>query len=146
MPSSTLASLPAGKKIFEKTNIGDPNIEQTFVSNQSITTEVRFYSGRHPGARGFYFSLYGRYANFKSNYPYEYTDDNDNNYSMPLYANAKGIGGGIMIGSQWLIAKRVVFDWYILGAHYGSLKGSLNGVADLSGMDQKKRSREYRMT
>ncbi|MCC9135931.1 hypothetical protein ACFSKU_15790 [Pontibacter silvestris] len=43
----------------------------------------------------------------------------------------KGFGGGLMIGAQWLIAKRVVLYWYIIGAHYGKLKGDGSAVTDL---------------
>jgi len=43
-------------------------------------------------------------------------------------------GAGLMIGAQWLIARRITLDWYILGGHYGSIKGDASGTADLSSM------------
>ena len=140
MPSTMLMNVPAGKKIFEKINNGENDnldIQQTATSNHAVTAEVRFYSGRHPGARGFYFSLYGRYANFKTDYPYKYTDANGQDYSIPVNTNTNGIAGGVMVGAQWIIAKRVTFDWYILGAHYGSVNGTLNGTADLSALSKE---------
>ena len=33
-----------------------------------------------------------------------------------------------MIGAQWHLGKVVTLDWWILGAHYGTSNGTLNGV------------------
>jgi hypothetical protein len=140
MPSTYVKDVPLGRKIFENTTNGEDDnvdIKETLLSNQTITAEVRFYGGKHPGARGFYFAAYGRYVNLKSTYPYEYYDESDKLYPIPVQGKAKGIGGGVMIGAQWLIAKRIVLNWYILGAHYGSLNGTLNGTADLSGLSEE---------
>lgn len=105
------------------------------VGNNTYTGEIRFYAGRKPGPRGFYLSLYGRYMNMEAAYSHDY-DTNSKTYILPLDGTLKGFGGGVMIGSQWLIAKRVAFDWYILGGHYGKLKADLRATADLSTMTE----------
>ncbi|QCR24843.1 DUF3575 domain-containing protein [Pontibacter sp. SGAir0037] len=107
------------------------DLDKIQLSNNAVTGEFRFYTGKKPGARGFYVSVYGRYTTIKTNYIYDYETQNTS-YQLPLQADMKGFGGGLMIGSQWLIAKRVTFDWYIIGAHYGKLKGDLAAVRDLS--------------
>ncbi|HEX5150847.1 MAG TPA: hypothetical protein VFW07_05335 [Parafilimonas sp.] len=137
MPSTKVGAIPVGKKIFDKISDEENDnvdIKESVVSNQAFTAEVRFYGGKHPGARGFYFSVYGRYGNFTTDYPYEYEDETGSMYSIPLQVKANGFCGGIGIGAQWLIAKRVTLNWYILGAQYGGLNGTINGVADLSSM------------
>jgi hypothetical protein len=32
-----------------------------------------------------------------------------------------------MLGSQWMIARRVALDWWIVGPHFGAGKGTLSG-------------------
>ncbi|MGI8952704.1 MAG: hypothetical protein ACR2FN_14105 [Chitinophagaceae bacterium] len=110
------------------------DLNNFLVSNNAFTTELRFYGGKKPGARGLYFSLYGRCTKFKIDYLYNY--DGNSKYTIPLKINATGAGGGAMIGKQWLIAKHVTLDSYILGGHYGTLKGTANGAADLSSMPE----------
>jgi len=137
MPVTSLNSLPATSSITDRffqddSEIGN-DLRDVTAGNQSITGEIRFYGGKHSGARGFYLSLYGRHLNMNVNYLMDY-DTETRAYQLPIKSSMKGFGGGLMIGAQWLIAKRVTFDWYILGAHYGNLKGDANILADLSSM------------
>lgn len=147
MPASNVGELPAVKFLSEKFD-EDELINGINIMNASAnayTGEFRFYGGKKPGARGFYLSLYGRYTDMKIGYDYTYeANDYDpvtyeytgtRSYNIPIKSNIKGFGGGLMIGAQWLIAKRVTFDWYILGGHYGKLKGDANGFADMSSMN-----------
>lgn len=119
------------------------DLNSLIVGNHTFTGEIRFYTGKKPGARGFYLSLYGRYMNLKAAYPYEYETDRII-YTIPFDGKIKGFAGGLMIGSQWLIAKRVTFDWYIIGGHYGKLNVEIPGMTDLNTMtvDGKIRMKE----
>lgn len=107
------------------------DIDRISLSNSAYTGELRFYTGHKPGARGFYCSLYGRYSQLTIDYPYEFYT-NTKTYVIPIKTTPKMWGAGLMIGAQWLIAKRISLDWYILGGHYGSIKGDASGVVDLS--------------
>lgn len=142
MPVTSLNSLPVTSPITDRffqddSEIGN-DLSAISTGNQSITGEVRFYGGKHAGARGFYLSLYGRQLSMDVNYLMDY-DTQTRAYQLPIKSNLKGFGGGLMIGAQWLIAKRVTFDWYILGAHYGNLKGDANILADLSSMSEQEK-------
>ncbi len=142
MPSSLLGDLPAIKKASEKFSDGDElfdGINSITASNKAYTGEFRFYGGKKPGARGFYLSLYGRYTDIKLDYDYTYEAQNGP-YSIPIKSSFKGIGGGLMIGAQWLIAKRVTFDWYVLGGHYGKLTGNGNGLANLTALSANEKA------
>lgn len=136
MPSSVIGELPLTDKIFTKVDNEKlrNDLNKISASNQTYTGEFRFYGGKHAGARGFYLSLYGRYAKFDVDYDYDYTSNSNQSYKVPLKSTLTGYGGGLMFGAQWLIAKRVTFDWYIIGAHYGKLIGDGAGKVDLSSL------------
>jgi hypothetical protein len=142
MPATFLDDLPVSSTVIDRFSQDDDefsnNLSAVSAGNQSITGEVRFYGGKHAGARGFYLSLYGRQMSMDVNYLMDY-DTETRAYQLPIKSNLKGFGGGLMIGAQWLIAKRVTFDWYILGAHYGNLKGNANIISDLSSMTEQEK-------
>ena len=140
MPSTNLGELSVIKKISDKINEGEEliaGINRMRVDGKAYTGEFRFYGGKKQGARGMYLALYGRYATFNHDYNYRFTNSSNNVLSVPLKSKVKGYGGGLMIGKQWLIAKRVNLDFYWLGGHYGKLSGTTNAVADLSSLSQQ---------
>ncbi|WP_242693093.1 DUF3575 domain-containing protein [Sabulibacter ruber] len=142
MPKTNVASMPLVEKVVDRYMKDEEDIveqiKESNVAYKSYTGELRFYAGKKPGARGFYLSLYGRYMNLDAAYTHEY-DTDLRTYDIPIDGNINGFGGGLMIGSQWLIARRITFDWYILGGHYGKMKLNLDGKADLSAMSAQER-------
>jgi hypothetical protein len=137
MPETTVASVFLVEKATDqypnKYEVIIDELDAATVANNTFTGEVRLYTGEHPGARGFYLSLYGRYMHLRGAYPYDY-NIHGNTYHLPFEGKLKGLGGGLMAGSQWLIANRVTFDWYILGGHFGKSKADMLAMADLSTM------------
>lgn len=136
MPLSNVNDISLVKTVVEKYLASEDALKKDLAnlstSNKTFTGEFRFYGGKHPGARGFYLSLYGRYTDMQVNYNYNFMAANNQKYLIPLKNNLKGFGGGLMLGSKWLIAKRVTFDWYIIGGHYGKLTGDRAGVMNLN--------------
>ncbi len=130
MPSS---GIPFKGSILKA--IGDDdeakNILETLkLANFAFTPEVRFYVGRNGYGRGFYLALFYRYAKFTANdllltYDGSSGTEQHLNMSGELTTNT----GGFMLGSQWLIGKRMCLDWWILGPHYGSGKGIFSGAS-----------------
>ncbi len=49
-------------------------------------------------------------------------------YAASNEPSFKGFGGGLLIGAQFIIAKKVSIDWWILGGHFGV--ASLHGEMD----------------
>jgi len=137
MPKTQLGNITLIKRIIDqvaKDGDGIKNdINKIGISNNCFTGELRFYTGHKPGPRGFYLSLYGRYSQFNIDYAYEY-ETGSKTFAIPIKASSRMWGAGLMIGAQWLIARRITLDWYILGGHYGSIKGDASGTADLSSM------------
>ena len=137
MPQKRVTSLPVVDKALDNWLEEDHDFMKDFdaisVGSNALTGELRYYTGKHPGARGFYVSLYGRYTNANIDYLHEY-ETSDKVYHIPFDGKLQGIGGGLMIGAQWLVAKRFTLDWYILGAHYGNTSIDLPAKANLSSM------------
>lgn len=144
MPLSTVGDISLVKTVADKYLSDEDNLKNDLsnvsTGNKTYTGEFRFYGGKHPGARGFYLSLYGRYTDMQVNYNYNFTAANNQKYLIPLKNNLKGFGGGLMLGSKWLIAKRVTFDWYVIGGHYGKLTGDGAGVMNLSSLSATDKS------
>ncbi len=141
MPETNLGSLRLTEKVsnaLDEPDITD-DLSKITTSNNTYTGEFRFYGGRHPGARGLYLSLYGRYTNIDFDYAYDYTTSGKT-YLLPFKGTATGYAGGVMLGAQWLIAKRITFDWYIIGGHAGKLKVDAPATADLSSMTAAEKS------
>jgi hypothetical protein len=126
-------NLPFQDQFADQIGDGDPDLEANVralkVGNFAITPEVRFYLNRKGYGRGFYIAPYYRYAKFKSDeLPVTFTGDGGTDKTIKLKGDIATHSGGLMIGAQWHLGKVVTLDWWILGAHYGTSNGTLNGV------------------
>lgn len=143
MPSTNITESPLGEKVMDIVAEEGDDISQQLdklkMSGNAVTLEFRVYTGRRPGAKGFYAGLYGRYSTFKYDYPYDFEAPSGNTV-VPLKGDSKGIGGGVILGGQFMIAKRVVVDLFIIGGHYGRLTGNAEGLTDLSDLDEADRA------
>lgn len=139
MPETQMSKTMMAKQIFRYMET-DPDtdveaeLENLYMSGNAITGEFRFYfGGKKKGARGFYTSLYGRYTTYNFDYSYDYTADTEV-YNLDINGNANVFGGGLGSGFQFLIAKRVILDFYIIGVHFGNINGKATALTDLSNM------------
>lgn len=124
--------VPFKSTILDAIGDGDDDtrdlINQTQLSNFAITPEVRFYLGKGYG-KGFYIAPYYRYVSFSTNQvPVSYISNNGSRQAVNLSGDLHANTGGIMFGAQWLLGKHFCLDWWILGAHYGSGKGTFSGT------------------
>lgn len=111
----------------------EANIRSLKVGNFAITPEVRFYLNQKGYGRGFYIAPYYRYAKFNSDeLPITFDGDANTTKTIKLKGDITTHSGGVMIGAQWHLGKVVTLDWWILGAHYGTSNGTLNGVPSSS--------------
>lgn len=124
-----------GKEIV-KQGIIDPRYYGFQIGNSAVTADVRFYLGRKKGMQGLFTGVCGRYAIFDAdNVDFNYIPDFENVYNVPLVSNFSGIGGGIVIGKQWIIKKRITIE-NVSGIYYGKISGSLTSNKDLSGISE----------
>lgn len=139
MPTTNMTKTALTKEVMKYFEDGEDGmseqLDQLKMGGNAITAEVRFYTGRRPGAKGFYAGLYGRYSSFKYDYPYDFEDPAGEVTRVPFKGKSSGIGGGIILGGQFNIHKRIVVDLFIIGGHYGSFSGKVDGLTDLSDLD-----------
>ena len=125
MPKSQLPLKSTIEKI-----INDPNVKinDFQVGNFAITPEVRFYLSAGK-LKGFYIAPYARYATFDVSIPVTYDNPNYTTKPTVLFnGTIKSFSGGILLGTQFSLAKKLVLDFYIIGGHYGSSSGTINAV------------------
>jgi hypothetical protein len=79
-------------------------------SGTGITPEYRFYLSETPAPEGFYVAPFLRYQNVK-------IEDKDTSDKATLNA----IGGGVVVGKQWIFKERVTLDIF-LGPSFNSGK------------------------
>ena len=123
MPSR---SIPFRGEIQSLSQSSVIDYENSRVANLTITPELRFYV---LGAmRGFYLAPYARYSSMDLFVPLKYSNSSSN--SLDRKADFSGtitaMSGGLMLGTQHQLFKKVVIDIWILGAHYGSAHGDIN--------------------
>ncbi len=127
MPSRGLPFKTAIQNNFSSSVI---DYENTTVSNLSITPELRFYI--LGGMRGLYLAPYLRYTSMDVNIPIKYSNKAlgfvDLNQKTTFSGSITSMSGGLMIGTQHQLFKKVVIDIWIVGGHYGSASGELNGA------------------
>jgi hypothetical protein len=145
-------TMPSGPVIFKDMIIqsiedaGTPGsvdtrkeIESIRMQNYAITPEVRFYAGKKGYGHGFYLSLFFRHASHTiDNISVDYNDNAGVSRTVTLTGKLTSNTGGFMLGSQWMIARRVAFDWWIVGPHFGAGTGTLSGrtSSPISSADQ----------
>ena len=132
MPST---NIPFKSSVIKAIGENDPetiNFLETFkISNYAITPEVRIYLSRKGYGRGFYLAPFYRYSNFSTNnVSIQFNSDNGQKQTVDLAGNLSGSSAGLMLGAQWELGKHLCLDWWILGPHYGSAKGSFTGTTN----------------
>lgn len=118
---------------FEKfAGLDDPNLElgKFKIGNTAFTLEPRLYVSK-AAMKGFYIAPYVRYSSFDLTLPFKYTYTDPNpvigTQTKTALFNGKvtSISGGLMLGTQFNIAKRLVLDIWWIGGHFGSSNGDL---------------------
>ncbi|HEU4609190.1 MAG TPA: DUF3575 domain-containing protein [Chitinophagaceae bacterium] len=112
-------------------------IESTKFNKINITPEYRFYLGKKGAPTGFYLAPFARYTHMAIEQDYTYTPSSNVEHTAHLKGNFDGIGGGLMIGAQWMLSKKISLDWWIAGPFFGSMNAKFHGTDDMSDMSQQ---------
>jgi len=91
-------------------------VEDTKFSGWGLTPEFRLYPGKKEDLAGFYLAPFFRYSSFSLETP---TVDPQTLQEIDGKATLSTIGGGLLIGGQFLFGDIVTLDLYI-GPKYGS--------------------------
>jgi hypothetical protein len=127
-----VSAIPLEKQVLDAVGSDDEDtrdlINYSRIGNIAITPEVRFYLGKGYG-RGFYVAPYYRFASFSTNTIYlKYSDGSGIKRNLTMNGELTAHTGGILLGAQLFMGKRLTLDWWILGAHYGTASGSFMGT------------------
>jgi len=128
--------------------LDDPNQDVSISSAQvgsfAFTPEFRFYP-KHV-MRGFYLAPYLRLRTMSMGIDGSFRDSTTNALrTLSIDGKMTTIAGGLMIGSHFNIGKSFSLDWFILGLHYSTNNGKLDGAISGTGMsaaDQSKLQNE----
>jgi hypothetical protein len=132
-------AVPFESILKEAINSDQINFDRFSMGGSAITPELRIYLSMRK-MRGFYLAPYLRFANLDVTAPVKYTAST---IAGPISREAdfsgriKSTSGGLMIGYQFQLLKKLVLDFQIIGGHYGSSKGDLNFAASLNAQEQQ---------
>ena len=122
-PSS---GIPFSKTLINLDVLDDGDgISDVKLNSLAFTPEVRFYLNKNGYGQGFYLAPFYRYATF--NIDNLILDYDATNKTVKSNGKVKSHTGGISVGVQWNLGKRIVLDWNIIGFHYGNATGTLDG-------------------
>ncbi|MFY7964912.1 MAG: DUF3575 domain-containing protein [Chitinophagaceae bacterium] len=121
-------SLPFQSEMQDLIGNNDIKIADFKMGNFAITPELRFYLSAGK-MKGFYIAPYARYASFDLAVPILYVDPNNASNRKEVLFDGKitSFSGGLLLGVQTQIFKKLVLDVWIAGGHYGSSNGTLDG-------------------
>jgi hypothetical protein len=149
--SLSYAMIPNGEvplKSLAEEYLDDPQfvniIASTNMEYTGITPELRIYLGKGYG-KGFYLAPFYRSSKYTfKNLPFDYDIDAGGTRTLNTNGSIKGNSFGLLLGTQFNLGNRIVLDWWILGPHYGSSTGNLEGIASqpLSTTEQSSLSSE----
>ncbi len=141
--AGTFRFMPKGTIPLKSTFIklaDDPEFERQVddlkVGNVAFMPEVRYYLSKKGAFRGFYLGLFGNISSFSAEVPIEY-DNAGTTEIIPMSGKLNGLTGGLMIGTQFKLSKRLNLDWWILGPNYGTSKGKLTGQKTMDATEQQ---------
>ncbi|NDA62149.1 MAG: DUF3575 domain-containing protein [Chitinophagia bacterium] len=106
---------------------GDIRFNEISTSNNAFTPEIRFYLGKG-NLKGFYLAPYLRFSSFNATTPINYSGGLK---TGDFIGKVTATSGGIMLGWQFNLSKKWLFDFQIIGAHYGSCSGNLDMVSNI---------------
>lgn len=112
-------------------------IETTKFNKITVTPEYRFYVGKKNAPAGFYVATFIRYTNMRANYTYKFTTSNNVDHYPNITTRFNGVGGGAMIGMQWLLGENFVLDWWIVGPFLGYMTGRSDGTDNMDDYEQE---------
>lgn len=120
--------------------IDDPDVKVSDFQygSTTITPELRLYLGTGK-LKGFYLAPYVRFSTVDLSVPISYTPTGlPNKLTAVFDGKFKATSGGLLIGIQKHIAKKLVLDFWILGGHFGSSNGTIvaNHLPPLSNLER----------
>jgi hypothetical protein len=103
------------------------NLTSADLTTFHIRAAYRHYAGRSKLPRGFYIEPYLKYQEVKGNATAN-INDNGTRFPATFETYFNSVNAGFQTGVQFMIAKKIVIDFYFLGIEAGLLNGNLSGM------------------
>ncbi|MFY7900687.1 MAG: DUF3575 domain-containing protein [Chitinophagaceae bacterium] len=130
-------NFPFASAINDIFNNKDININNAKIGGYAITPEFRFYAKK--GMKGIYMSPYFRYSHFDLSIPINFaTGIGAPTKTATFNGSLNAVSGGLLIGLQRQIFKKVNLDIWIIGGHFGHSSGDL--VANYTTLTEPERA------
>ncbi len=125
-------NLPLQQHLSKLVNSEDIDLNDFKFGSFGVLPEIRFYPGRKGALRGFYLGAFGNYSTYKAELPINLDDEN-----AILKGNVTAMTGGLQIGFQNKISKRIYLDIWILGPNFGKATGNLMCIRNFTADEQE---------
>ncbi|MUP46972.1 DUF3575 domain-containing protein [Gramella sp. BOM4] len=143
----TYSTIPEGEFPFQDLlveNSGEDVELERYLENSSLkyssfTPEIRIYFGDGYG-KGFYLAPFYRHTEYEiRDLQFYYDTDEGGEEMVTTSGDLSSNTFGLQVGSQFNLGNRLVLDWFIIGPHYGTARGDLEGrsTETLSETEQK---------
>lgn len=109
----------------------DISLDNGQLSGVLVMPGYRFNFSKKGAPLGFFIETYLKYESFEMDFNAEYNDNGDL-YPVSFLGEYSGMGGGIQMGVQYLVAKAVTLEFSFLGLEAKSANAKLT-ITDLSG-------------
>ena len=131
--------IPYGKMAFTSAiakAVNDSSIDFNAIKFGGVgfAPELRYYFSKKGAFHGFYMGLFLNYNNYKTALPVTYGDPVKK--TGIFTGNVRSITGGLQLGIQRQLGKKLTLDLWLLGPNIGSGKGDFNFAGALDAGDR----------
>ncbi len=119
IPKSSIAFQSTFDDISGNTQVDLKNLK---LGTTIFTPEVRWYVGKKGAFHGFYVAPYARISSYNIDGPINFTAGAGPRTAL-FTGKLNAVTGGVMIGSNFSLSKRLYLDWWIIGASIGGANG-----------------------
>ncbi len=133
IPTSTVAFKNFYDKQIDNARV---NIEDFKIGTTIFTPELKYYFGSKGAFHGFYMAPYVRISHYNIEGPVKYNSSTNVERTAFFSGSINSISGGILLGSNFKIGKKLYLDWWIIGGSLGKASGNVNAKTPLNQDEQ----------
>ena len=133
IPTSTVAFKSFYDKQIDNARV---NIEDFKIGTSIFTPELKYYFGNKGAFHGFYLSTYVRISHYNIEGPVKYNSSTNVERTAIFSGSINSISGGLLLGSNFKIGKKLYLDWWIIGGSLGKASGNVSANTPLNQDEQ----------
>ncbi len=133
IPTSTVAFKGFYERQIDNARV---NIEDFKIGTSIFTPELKYYFGSKGAFHGFYMAPYIRISHYNIEGPVKYNSSTNVERIAIFSGSINSISGGILLGSNFKIGKKLYLDWWIIGGSLGKASGNVSAKTALNQDEQ----------